>query len=116
MPVPTLPALGCWATWATWRQIGRQRRGGRPIDGGAEQTSVRVDGRNGRPCLYRRYRLWAVGPPGQHGDRSEGSVEPAARSMAALNKRASELMVELGAHACTDVTGFGLLGHLGNMA
>lgn len=32
-------------------------------------------------------------------------------SMSTLNKQASELMVESGCHACTDVTGFGLLGH-----
>ncbi len=31
--------------------------------------------------------------------------------MAMLNKKASEIMQEIGVHACTDVTGFGLLGH-----
>ena len=31
--------------------------------------------------------------------------------MATLNRKASELMMSLGAHACTDITGFGLLGH-----
>ncbi len=36
--------------------------------------------------------------------------------MAALNKKASQVMVSLGAHACTDVTGFGLLGHACEMA
>lgn len=35
--------------------------------------------------------------------------------MAALNKDAAELMVEHGAHACTDITGFGLAGHLVSM-
>lgn len=35
--------------------------------------------------------------------------------MAALNKKASEIMVEVGVNACTDVTGFGLLGHLHEM-
>jgi selenide,water dikinase len=43
-------------------------------------------------------------------------VEAAARSMAALNKRAAELMLEFQMHACTDVTGFGLMGHLATMA
>jgi selenide,water dikinase len=31
--------------------------------------------------------------------------------MATLNNAASELMQELGVHACTDITGFGLIGH-----
>lgn len=35
--------------------------------------------------------------------------------MAALNKDAAELMVKYGANACTDVTGFGLAGHLVSM-
>jgi selenide,water dikinase len=36
--------------------------------------------------------------------------------MRGLNKSAAEAMMEVGAHACTDVTGFGLLGHLREMA
>ena len=32
--------------------------------------------------------------------------------MSTLNKAASEAMVEVGVHACVDVTGFGLIGHL----
>ena len=36
----------------------------------------------------------------------------AAVSMAALNAAASRAALECGAHACTDVTGFGLVGHL----
>jgi len=47
--------------------------------------------------------------------RSE-SVQAAAASMASLNKTAAELMVQFGAHACTDVTGFSLMGHLAEMA
>jgi selenide,water dikinase len=44
------------------------------------------------------------------------SVKAAAASMTALNKTAAELMVQFGAHACTDVTGFSLMGHLAEMA
>lgn len=44
------------------------------------------------------------------------STEAAARSMTTLNKEASRLMVEYDAHACTDVTGFSLMGHLAEMA
>jgi selenide,water dikinase len=36
--------------------------------------------------------------------------------MRRLNRAAAEAMVEVGAHAGTDVTGFGLLGHLREMA
>ncbi len=36
-------------------------------------------------------------------------------SMKTLNRAASRAMVEVGVHACTDVTGFGLLGHLYEM-
>ena len=38
------------------------------------------------------------------------------KCMATLNNRASELMQEVGAHACTDITGFGLLGHSRQLA
>jgi len=43
-------------------------------------------------------------------------VEAIAKSMTTLNREASQLMVEFGAHACTDVTGFSLMGHLAEMA
>ncbi len=36
--------------------------------------------------------------------------------MRRLNAAAAEAMQEVGAHACTDITGFGLLGHLLEMA
>jgi selenide,water dikinase len=41
----------------------------------------------------------------------EELVQKVTRCMATLNDKASELMQEVGVHACTDVTGFGLLGH-----
>jgi selenide,water dikinase len=43
-------------------------------------------------------------------------LEAAVASMLRLNRRASELVVEHGAHACTDVTGYGLIGHATEVA
>ena len=40
----------------------------------------------------------------------------AVESMAMLNRVAGELIAQSGAHACTDITGFGLLGHLSELA
>ena len=42
---------------------------------------------------------------------SEELTEKVTKYMATLNKRASELMQEIGVHAGTDISGFGLLGH-----
>lgn len=44
--------------------------------------------------------------------RSYGDIDEVQRSMATLNRAAAEAMSAAGATACTDVTGFGLLGHL----
>jgi selenide, water dikinase len=43
-------------------------------------------------------------------------AEPAMKSMATLNKVACETMNEIGVHACTDISGFGLARHLCEMA
>lgn len=45
-----------------------------------------------------------------------GHVAAATASMLALNRHASHLAREAGAHAMTDITGFGLLGHAGEIA
>lgn len=52
----------------------------------------------------------------QLGRATASSLEAASKSMAELNKTAAEAMTEIGVHAATDVTGFGLLGHLSEMA
>jgi len=44
-----------------------------------------------------------------------GAMEAAVEWMMRLNRSASEAMVDAGVRAATDVTGFGLLGHLFNM-
>ena len=43
-------------------------------------------------------------------------LEATARSMASLNRTAAEVMIASGVRCATDVTGFGLAGHLGEIA
>lgn len=43
---------------------------------------------------------------------SKAAIEKAVSVMSALNRDASEAMVAIGVSAATDITGFGLLGHL----
>jgi selenide,water dikinase len=50
------------------------------------------------------------------GKLKEEDAAEAFESMKVLNKSASEAMVEVGVNACTDITGFGLLGHASEMA
>ena len=45
----------------------------------------------------------------------EAAMAPAVRSMRTLNDRAAHVALKHGVRAATDVTGFGLLGHLGNI-
>ena len=45
------------------------------------------------------------------GMAGDEAVSRSIRCMTALNRRPAELMMETGVHACTDVTGFGFLGH-----
>jgi selenide,water dikinase len=49
------------------------------------------------------------------GMASPEAVQRAVEVMVALNRRAAEVMRGFHVHACTDVTGFGLLGHLCEM-
>ena len=47
---------------------------------------------------------------------SKETVRAAVDSMVALNRIASEVMLGFPVHACSDITGFGLLGHVFEMA
>lgn len=51
----------------------------------------------------------------KRGTASSEAVAKITKSMVTLNRKAAELMQETGIHACTDVTGFGLLGHASGM-
>lgn len=56
-----------------------------------------------------------IGFASQLGRASPASLNAVSRSMAELNRVPAEIMVEMGATSATDVTGFGLLGHLSEM-
>ena len=51
----------------------------------------------------------------KQGRLGSDGLEAVVRVMTRLNRDAGEAMVEVGVSACTDVTGFGLLGHLTEM-
>lgn len=46
---------------------------------------------------------------------SQETINEAITVMSILNKNAAEAMIKVGVNACTDVTGFGFLGHLHEM-
>jgi len=46
---------------------------------------------------------------------SKAVIDQVTESMATLNKNAAEVMEDYPVHACTDITGFGFLGHLSEM-
>jgi selenide,water dikinase len=47
---------------------------------------------------------------------AEDMMHSAVCAMARLNKNGGRLMLKHGAHACTDVTGFGIMGHAQNLS
>lgn len=49
------------------------------------------------------------------GFQTENEIQGAIESMRTLNRQASDILKSCGANACTDVTGFGLSGHLHEM-
>ncbi len=50
------------------------------------------------------------------GKLDEAQTKQLVQTMTRLNRRASEAMVAIGAHAATDITGFGLVGHAHELA
>lgn len=52
---------------------------------------------------------------GKQGRVDPGVLQGAVTAMATLNRDAAQAMTKVGVHAATDITGFGLLGHLKSM-
>jgi len=66
--------------------------------------------------LTKRIGTGVISTALKRGIASEGDVEQSIESMLQLNRAACEAMLAAGAHGCTDVTGFGLIGHAREMA
>lgn len=66
--------------------------------------------------LTKRIGVGVMNTTLKRGLETEDSIRDVIESMARLNKAASEAMVQVGVSAGTDVTGFGLLGHVREMA
>lgn len=52
----------------------------------------------------------------KQGAADQALIDAAVKVMSTLNREAADAMIRAGAGAATDVTGFGLIGHLYNMA
>jgi selenide,water dikinase len=57
-----------------------------------------------------------IGTALKRGIASAASVAAATESMLTLNRAACEAMLRFDVHGCTDITGFGLIGHAREMA
>ena len=64
----------------------------------------------------KRFGTGVISTALKKGIVEESHIEESIRQMLTLNKRACELLQNRTVHACTDVTGFGLLGHAREMA
>jgi selenide, water dikinase len=64
----------------------------------------------------KRIGTGVIATAAKRGVADEAHVAEATASMLALNRGACEEMLRLEVHGCTDVTGFGLLGHAREMA
>lgn len=58
----------------------------------------------------------AINTAVKHGKASETTVAAAIKAMTTSARESSKAMVRCGANSCTDITGFGLLGHAYEMA
>ena len=88
------------------------------ITGTADRAAIeRGEAKLGdRLVLTKKLGVGVLNFARQVGRIDQSAMGPAEASMATLNKEAADAMVAAGASACTDVTGFGLFGHLIGMA
>jgi len=66
--------------------------------------------------LTKRIGTGVISTALKRGIAKDADVEASIESMLKLNRRACEAMLAFDVHGCTDVTGFGLIGHAREMA
>ena len=66
--------------------------------------------------LTKRIGTGVIATALKRGIARDSDVDAATESMVTLNRAACEAMLRFDVHGCTDVTGFGLLGHAREMA
>ena len=82
-----------------------------------ERVLANAGARAGDALVFtKRIGTGVIGTALKRGIAAEAHVEAAIASMMTLNRRAGEEMLRFEVHGCTDVTGFGLLGHAREMA
>src|SRR4029079_7264624 len=105
----TSPLAGATATAPPERRYGLAVTG--VVDPGAMVTNA-----GGRPgdvlVLTKPLGVGAIVTARKRGAADDDVLAAAVEVMITLNAAASAAAIEAGAHAMTDVTGFGLLGHL----
>jgi len=66
--------------------------------------------------LTKRIGTGVIATALKRGIAAESDVQAATISMLTLNRQACEVMLQFDVHGCTDVSGFGLIGHAREMA
>jgi selenide,water dikinase len=86
------------------------------LDGKGETVLSNTRGRAGQHLvLSKALGTGVLGTAIKKGEASDEQANAAMDSMCRLNREALEVGLRHGVTACTDVTGFGLLGHLRNI-
>jgi selenide,water dikinase len=82
-----------------------------------KRIASNAGGRAGdRLVLTKPIGVGVITTAAKQGVDTRGAIGEAIRVMACLNRDAARAIETVNVHACTDVTGFGLLGHLRNVA
>jgi selenide,water dikinase len=82
-----------------------------------ERVKTNAGARPGDALVFtKRIGTGVISTALKQGIAKEADVDAATQSMLQLNREACEAMLAFDVHGCTDVTGFGLIGHAREMA